>query len=332
VSHRAANLSLVLAGASAIVFVRGLFEFDHVLKAASSLRMPLYYFSDDHFILLHEQNPQAKFVERYSADSVAAALRDYAGVLAATPSLVDDYTQRRLHERIEVFPPSYTPVVASSQTGRRDAAHLAFFGGQHLHETFLGTMLPAIRRFALTRPVHLFAVGLDTTVAGSAGLTITQLPYQPYLDGVRRLAAIGIDVLMHPLSSALPNNRFKNPHALLTAYTLGAIPLVSGGAPYDTAATRAASIVAGDSEQDWHDALVAATDVERAAAVRVKLAAYCADFDGAINRDVIAKILASHPHPDALTRLSRLMAFSFASAARVAAGIRGRLRRTFVSS
>ncbi len=95
-----------LSAASAVVLVRGLFEFAGVTRCARALRIPLYYFLDDNFIVLRAQGGiEAAFVARYSAEAVRTALRGFAGVLLATPALVDHFAAERLHPRLFLYPP-----------------------------------------------------------------------------------------------------------------------------------------------------------------------------------------------------------------------------------
>src|SRR5262245_14646322 len=117
-------LARVLAGASAVVVVRGLFEFDSLAICAGWLQIPRYYFADDNFIVLREDAgvADARWFNDYSAGRVRAALAGFAGVMLATPSLMDYFREHRLHDRLALFPPVAGPV--HSRESRRAEAPL----------------------------------------------------------------------------------------------------------------------------------------------------------------------------------------------------------------
>lgn len=286
-----------LGAASALVIIRGLFECADVLRCARRLGIPRYYFADDNFIVLRDLGgPAARFVTRYSEENVRAELQDFEGVLLATPALVDDYSRRRLHSRLHLFPPVAEQVRHQSPAAPRQSLHVAFYGGRHLHPTLLSVVMPALRRLARERPVTLIAVGVTEALEESAGLTVMRRPYdESYARGVSMLAGIGVDVLIHPVAPGLANNAFKNPHAVITANALGAVPVVSNAAPYTELASHDVLLLCDDSEDSWYQALGEAAGDD---GLRARLAAYCGEhFAGAANREFLARLLELHPAP-----------------------------------
>jgi hypothetical protein len=119
---------------------------------------------------------------------------------------------------------------------------------------------------------------------------------------------LGIDVLVHPVAPGLRNNRFKNPHALITAHALGAIPVVSAAPPYAELDEAGVAVLCADSPDSWLQGLLHATDAEQAAGLRERLAAYCErEFSGAANRAVWRDLLTRHPRPAPLTAALRTL-------------------------
>lgn len=292
------DIAGALASAAAVVFVRGLFEFGNIARCAKALGVPLYYFVDDNFIVLREQGGiGAEFVMRYSAPEVRAALHDFEGVLLATPALMSYFLERGLHSRLFLFPP-----VADAQrlaAPRRDpaATTLAFFGGRHLHRQLLDTIVPAVRRLARQRPVRLLAVGVTESIPASEGLSIRQQPYdESYGRGLRSLAAEGVDVFVHPVAAGVVNNAYKNPHALISAHALGAVPVVSNAPPYDSLGSDGVALLSTDDEESWYRALnQAVTDDSLRSTLSERLSAYCAEhFSGSANRTVVDTMLRAH--------------------------------------
>lgn len=329
VADRDWRIPSLLARASAVVIVRALFEFPALRRAAAAIRVPQYYFLDDNFVVLREHDAtQLRFVERYSMPAVRAALRGFAGVLLASPALVDYFVAHGLHHHIRLFPPvtSTASVPSPHGTGLR----VAFFGGRHLHGIFLETIVPAVRRLAQDRPVTLVAVGIPGRIETSQGMRVVQLPYHAsYSRGVAALAAEGVDLLVHPVASGLANNAYKNPHALITAHALEAVPVVSDVPPYDGLAEAGVALLCNESEGSWYEALSrAAGDEQLKSVVRTGLARYCREhFNGRTNLEVLDEIRRTHSAPLRHTTwlrsgMARALLFD-SQLRRVAAHVRG---------
>lgn len=302
------NCGALLSRASAVIIVRGLFECADLADCARMLGIPVYYFLDDNFMVLREQGGRdAEFVGAYSLDAVRAALKPYAGVLLSGNALIEYFKDHALHEQLMLFPPVMAARVVPAPA-RRSGAHLAFFGGRHLHGIFHEAVLPAIRRLARQRPVTLIVVGLPAPLLVSEGLTIIAEPYHPaYDDGMDRLTDLGVDVLVHPSASGMANNAYKNPHALISARRLGAVPVVSNVAPYVELCADGVVICCGDSSESWYDALAGLVDdPDKVAELHTRLDAYCEQrFSGTSNRELLRELVGRHAAPRPMATLVR---------------------------
>jgi len=307
--YRRDPAAALLGHATAVVFVRGLFEFGDLVRCASWLGIPRYYFVDDHLILVREDGgAAAPFVADHTEANVVRILRDFAGVLVSTPALREDFLRRQVHADIRLFPPAMLAVAPASARQSREL-HVAFFGGAHLHPYLLETIVPALRRLAQWRPLTFIAAGVPSEVPPSDGLTIRALPYEPsYARGLERLRQCGIDVLVHPVAPGLRNNPFKNAHALITAHALGAIPVVAAAPPYAGLDEAGVAVLCADTPDSWLEGLLRAIDTEQVAGLRERLAAYCeSEFSGAVNLEVWRDLLARHSGPGRLTAALRTM-------------------------
>jgi hypothetical protein len=308
----ASALARVLAGASAVIVVRGLFEFDSLAICAGWLNVPRYYFVDDNFIVLRDDAgvADARWFKDYSIDRVRQALKGFAGVLLATPSLVDYFREHRLHDRTMLFPPVAQSSLREDTPQTGGAVTVGFFGGLHRRAPFLEFVYPAIRRLAQERAIRLVVAGIDRRdLTRAAGLPIEVLEYNPsYLEGLRAMSAYGIDVLAHP-GTVHGHNVYKNTHVIINAHTLGAVPLFSVGPPYDSIADEGIALVCENTEAAWCTALGrVASDATLRKAMRSRLAEYCAtQFSGHPNLDVISTMLREHPAPTPGLRSMRLL-------------------------
>jgi hypothetical protein len=287
------DLARLVSGARAVIVVRELFECREVVRSARWLGRPVHYFLDDNFMVLREQHgPHSPFVSGYTLPQVREALSRFASVLLATPGLVEYFKTHQLHSRLLEFPPV---AIARSKpaddvTGR---LRLAFFGGQHLHGPFLDFVLPALRRLAAQRPVRLHTFGLPAAVAQSPGLEVNALAYAPsYHRALATLAALGVDLLVHPAAAGLVNNVYKNPHALISAHMLGALPVVSNAPPYSGIPLLAGRLLCQDTESSWFETLSRlASDAASRYELRHRLDDYVVStFSGDGNRRVLAAI------------------------------------------
>jgi hypothetical protein len=316
------EMAAAVAGATAIVLVRGLFECAPLIWCARLLNIPLYYFVDDNFIVLREQpGAWSPFIARYSADNVRQRLRVFQGVMLSTAALLEYFEAERLHERLMLFPPIEWRQVLAAAPPDHGGARIAFFGGRHLHDVLQRYVVPALHRLAAEQPVTLIAAGVDEPIAPAPGLTIVPQPYdQSYARGVRRLAEAGARVLVHPSVPELRNNQYKSPHAVITARAMGAVPVVSDRPPYDDPRLAGAALLSADTVDAWYAALTQALQPQRRHMIQQRLAAYCTSHAaGAVNQQVAAEVLARH---DSSSRRSpvvgRMLIRACLTAARVA--------------
>lgn len=286
-------LASQLAGASALIVNRGLFEFSNLARCAREWSIPCYYFIDDNFIVLRgESNADARQVGNYTVATVRRALEGFDGVWCATEALQSYFVSHGLHRAVEVYPPvSLSP--APSRRDIHDDLRIGFFGGAHRREPFVRTVLPALEALARRRPVTLFAAGLDIPARSANGLQVKLLPYdRRYSVAINEMARHEIDILVHP-ASMTDNNPFKNPHVLINARSLGAVPLFSDAPPYDAFAGQGVCELTRDTEQDWLAALLRLDDRAIRSMMMARITDYCTQhFNGDVNVRRLAALTA----------------------------------------
>lgn len=304
-------LAAPLAGASALVVIRGLFEFGNLLDCARRLGVPRYYFLDDNFMLIREEAKQyGPSYDLYTNDRVRRVLTQFSGVLLAAGPLIDYFREHQLHPRTMYYPPVAGPVLATPSAATSRPLTVAFFGGAHRREPFRRLVYPALRRVAATRPVRILAAGIARTdLPDDPTIEVRALPYdRSYEEALRVVAVIGADILVHP-SDTSAHNIFKNPHVLINARAIGATPIFSDAPPYRQAESDGVALVAGDTEEAWYAALEKlAADPRRRASINARLSEYCDQhFGGERNVAILDDILANHPRsawPPAAAKLA----------------------------
>ena len=288
-----------LAGASALVINRGLFEFRSLASCARDAAIPCYYFIDDNFIVLSEEgNADVRNAGNYTIENVRQALHAFDGVLCATDSLHAYFVNHRLHQHVVLYP----PVAQASEPPRRhsrERLHVGFFGGAHRREPFMRLVLPAIEQLAERRPITLFAAGVDIPDRAANGLEIVLLPYdRRYSAAIDAMARHEIDILVHP-TSVTDNNLYKNPHVLINARALGAAPVFSEAPPYDALGGEGVCLLTRDTTAEWFEALSRLDDVDRRSAMVARIGAYCdRHFSGDLNVRCLAGLMSTRRDDD----------------------------------
>ena len=132
-------------------------------------------------------------------------------------------------------------------------------------------------------------------------------PYDTsYARGLRRLAETGVDILVHPSAPGLGNGRYKNPHALISANAIGAIPVVSDRPPYSDLHQAGVAVLCGDSAESWYAAFAQVAQPAQRVPIGERLEKFCSSqYGGRINREVMDKMLSLHESPPARWRRVR---------------------------
>jgi len=304
-----------LAGASAVVVMRhGLFSFGALSAAAGRAGIPRYYFLDDNLLLLHhEPEVYGPYWAAYTDENVRRALRGFEGVLLASNSLVEYFAEHQLHDRLIEYPPIAWPVLRPSvdwTIGPDRPCRIAFFGGEHRRALFVDLVLPAARRLASDRPIELVLVGIDRGAipASSNGMRIVHLRYDVrYGAALDALARHDVDVLAHPTPPSR-NNPYRNANVLINARSIGAVALLSRMPPYDTLGDPPPALLVDNNVGSWTAALrQLSSDAALRRDLYARADAYCRrEFNGAVNADVMRRLLRTHASPGPADRAARV--------------------------
>ncbi len=115
---------------------------------------------------------------------------------------------------------------------------------------------------------------------------------------ISRLIHSGIDIIVHA-GSVSDNNPYKTPNALMNAYELGAVAVVSDQDPYLHVEKLGIGLIArADSIQSWRERLLmVAEDAEAVASIKINLEQHIkAEYAGAVNARTIESILGCYAH------------------------------------
>ena len=289
-----------LTTTQAIILSRSLFEPEsqRVINASRSLDVPIYYYFDDNFEILGRTHSA---YSAYTTPRIRAQLKDFQGILVPNKALFDYCVDNRWHSNVMLFPPTIatrqwhdTPSLPTKTPGH---LRVVFLGGSHRSSDFKKFVLPAIVSANKLYPIELVVVGDHKLEQKDLdGVSVHTLPYEVSYDlMISRLSNSGIDVIVHAGSHS-DNNPFKTPNALMNAWELGAVAVVSNEAPYLHVEDLGIALVAkADSIESWREKLLtAATDSKAVNSIKNKLKEHLkAEYSGIANTETIQRMHAN---------------------------------------
>jgi hypothetical protein len=262
-----------LVNAPGIILSRSLFNAEaiNITRAAKAAEIPIFYFLDDNFEVLGNDNPA---YSRYTTANIINALREFKGVIVPNNQLAQYCEQRSWHENVLIAPPTIResnwydqPVIPGKHPNKK---RVAFLGGSHRSGEFRKYLLPALVKVCEKIPLELILVGPHTFSDIELGsLEIHRIPHDvSYQLTICRLSNLEVDALVHAGSQS-PNNPFKTPNALLNAWELKAVPIVANQDPYlQFQSSELALIATSDSISSWVECLESALlDMETAKSI-----------------------------------------------------------------
>ncbi len=308
-----------LVGASAIIFVRDLFDMADAIAYAQQLQIPHYYFLDDNLIALAALPEHRAQYCPYSRQTVAAALQSFRGVLVPTVALQRYFLDEKLHHQVFLLSPTefreLNKPVCNHLATSAPRVKLAFLGVTHRFGTFVNVVVPALCSASTKQAIELHIVGdeKDAQISHLIGVlapyvatvSLVLMPFNPDLDGLlRHLRNQDIRILLHPGEDHI-NGKYKTLNVLLNAKQLGAVPILSAVEPYLGLAQLGVAHVVENTEAAWLSALQACIGSPQQLLLK-NLNEFCTrEFSGAANVLVMEQILASHPPVTTVVRDAR---------------------------
>jgi glycosyltransferase involved in cell wall biosynthesis len=303
-----------MAGASAVVIVRNLFDFSPWVECGKKLGIPLYYYADDNFMQLRQEPGCAPEFKQHSPENLKATLDGFSGVLLSTYALVDVFRKAGIHDNLYYYPP-----VIKKIEGKRENASwgnpftIAFMGGPHRTENFYRYVAPAIRRLAENFPIRLCLPESSAEQAKlkafmssvqNHNLEILTVPRDISYDlTIRNYRECNPDILVH-INSNTGNNAYKTENAIINAALVGAVPVLSDGPPYDALRNENIGLLCLTDEDSWYEAIMwLYKDRVAGREMYDRLVEYCRrNYSGAANEPVLTEILSQHPAPSMALR------------------------------
>jgi hypothetical protein len=289
---------LEVAEASMVILVRELRKsvLHGWIDRCQALGVPAYLFLDSNPFERAQDDPSFRW---WAGDRAQALLSSLAGVLLATPELVDFFRANSLHTDLHLLSP-ITPRLALP-TRDRDGLRILFMGCPDCWRPFLEHVAPAIRKVSSELPVDLLAFGLeDEEIRKAVGdkVSLSCQPHDvPFLRVLHVAAQFAPDVLVDP-SSGARDGKDQTGFAAICAAAVDAVPILAAPPPGPGRAPPLdGALFCNLDWTEWHESLlrVAASSAER---TRVSAAnrAFCLDhFSGATNSVLLRELALREP-------------------------------------
>jgi hypothetical protein len=192
-----------MVGASAVIFVRNLFDFAEWIEYARKLKIPHYYFVDDNMMVLRNEPAYGRVFSSFTDEAVRETLKSFFGVLLSSNTLMDYFRTKKIHDNLLHYPPVARRValyeVARGCQKKENAIRIGYFGGDHRNKPFREMVFPAICKFAQDHLVELFLGGMsENSLDPTENMSITYFPFEVSYDhALGRFSALELFILVH---------------------------------------------------------------------------------------------------------------------------------------
>lgn len=300
----------LLANCSSLIVSR---RVDNELAAiwvdgARDLSIPIYYYSDDNLVELGN----------YNLLQMKNYMKDYAGILATSQKLMDDYVEKKLHNNIQYFPISMSSRLYEREEFNSDhPIRIAFMGGGFREKALLECVIPAIIHISQNTPMEVFLPdSVEPRISKINFSSNVKLVYYKrdisYYPVINFLKRNNIDILVHP-SVPSQNNQYKTENSLINACMIGAVLVASDEHPYKSSSKEILTSVE-NSKEGWVAGLlplIQSSDERKK--IYHKALAHCRNtYNGQLNEEILTKLL-DETKPissiDELTRYKNIVLF-----------------------
>lgn len=301
-------------GAQAVILCRDLISpiTQKLLRVLRMLKIPVYYFTDDNFIVLSGEITELK---EYTIENLRDWLQDFSGVLVSTPSLAEYFLREKIHHRVYVFPPSLPDRgwfdFSLLPSKPAEVVRIGIVSGAHRYKHFLDYIQPALKRLAQEYRIEIVVVG-DLPLSGQEYPVYRYPASQSHKLTLGRLMSSEIDILIHPASHT-KNNPYKNLNVLINAWLIRAVPVLPNQPPYENVERQNLGFLCEpDNTDSWYEKLkLAISDQERARQIRENLDTFLhLEYSGRKNEEVIEQILSELPVLGFATIENRYLAYA----------------------
>ena len=275
------------------------------------MRVPIYFYTDDNFMVLKDYHPD---FGAYNLQAVRSVLTKFKGVLLTSRPLADYYEMLQLHPSTIMVQPILDELKLAklNRLAMRPAStsvlRIAFIGGDFRRVHLRERVIPALSRINKDTSLELFTRLSPNKheELKQAGISVTEIELNSFDKFLVRWRRLQPDVLVHP-EADYANAAYKTANVLLIALYLRCIPIVCNEEAYHNAEEKSGILKVDGSVESWERALRKAQDAQFRAMMLLRLEHYCREnFAPKFNLVALDRILAESARTDILTWAERI--------------------------
>ncbi len=250
-----------ILSADVIIAVRNSHNAIIINERIKNYNIPFYFYTDDNFIEVLK-NIDEDSLDYSIISTCNDALKDdrfknIKKVITSTDKLKDYLITKKIHNKIEVLPPSFNINLSSNYSQSENSINIAFIGGEFRENTFIEYIYPAIIKLSKIKPVKLICTQILHAKINKTFKSTDKIQFQIfdrdpcYYQIINKIKVHNVHILIHS-GKDIENNKYKTNNALINAVMLGAVLITSNIKPYKDCKQI---ICAENTVEDWYQKL-----------------------------------------------------------------------------
>ena len=248
--------------ADAVIIVRMLYGLEPYERMCAAFNIPLYYYVDDNYLELQNDFENDHAISLNAQKTTAVELVRYDGIFLSSALLARYFEKKYLHRKLMVLNPVMGNILRDPTNDQTEHPFtVVFMGGIFREETFYTTVVPALLRLSVERPVRVITPTPEKKCFQVSEQVIKQLQWE-YLPRnlslelyLHQINSYYVDVVAH-CGPVLENNCYKTENMLMNATQIGAVLVSSKNGQLFSAPIKNSAAFSVENEPDeWYSCL-----------------------------------------------------------------------------
>lgn len=249
-----------LALTDALVIERNNYSTEKYIDSAIQAGIPCYYFVDDNFIELYEENRDDKNLKYLAEYTTSEKFKEFKGIILSCPNMIEYFEKNNFHDNLILLEPGIDIENIREYAEKRidNNVSIAFIGGKFRNETLVSCVLPALKEISKEVKVNFYCPDdndEEILAFSDDNLKIITIDRSLSLDTtINRFKKKNIDIQIH-CGSKIENNKFKTQNAIINSVQLGAVLITSKVPPFDEILKKECYLTCNNTKDEWYKKL-----------------------------------------------------------------------------
>jgi hypothetical protein len=247
-----------LLESSCVLFIRSSFNAveQKLLARCYKYKVPVYYYFDDNFweIPSYSSNKHSIY---FSVKRAGAFFKDFAGLVTSSQPLYNFASEFFPAEKIRITYPIICNDTNVIMKDNFEGYTFAFIGGIHRLPSLREVVFPAINSLVDKFRIRFIFAGFTSDILADLSSKVERVFIEQtyfYTSFIEKLQSYKIDFLIHP-STPHPNLKNKTLNAILNAYVLDAVAILTDLPPYSDIKEKQIAMLVNNTSSEWYDAI-----------------------------------------------------------------------------